>query len=145
MRSICTYFFLLSFLLSISAESVYAAGAAAAPASSQSSANTKKAVIVAKSALFGLGGGLVVGVASQVFKKNTKNIFLAGSLGMYAGIALGIFIISTNSSPRYDGPDTYKDLEDFQSGSLSKPEKTNTIGTIEKKAPIQVALFSTNF
>jgi hypothetical protein len=102
-------------------------------------------MIVAKSAIFGLGGGLVVGLASQVFKKNTKNIFLAGSLGMYAGIGLGIYIISSTHAARYDGPDTYKDLDDFQNGSLNQPEKVNTIGIKDPKEPLKVALFSTNF
>lgn len=66
--------------------------------------------MVAKSALYGFGGGLVVGVASQVFHKKAKNIFMFGSLGLYAGILLGIYVISTSSEPRpYEGPDTYED------------------------------------
>ena len=39
--------------------------------------SAKRAMIVAKSSLYGFGGGLVVGLASQAFKKNTKNIFQA--------------------------------------------------------------------
>ena len=71
----------------------------------------KKGKIIAKSALYGFGGGLVVGLASQVFKRETKNIFLFGSLGLYAGIALGLYVISSNTGPRpYEGPDTYEDF-----------------------------------
>ncbi len=67
--------------------------------------------IVAKSALYGFGGGLVVGLASQVFKKKAKNIFMFGSLGLYAGIFLGIYVLTTSSGPApYEGPDTYDDF-----------------------------------
>lgn len=50
----------------------------------------KRVKIVAKSGVYGFAGGLVVGLASQVFKKKAKNIFLFGSLGLYAGIILGV-------------------------------------------------------
>lgn len=81
----------------------------------------KRAKIVGKSAVYGFGGGLVVGLASQVFKKRTKNIFLCGSLGMYAGIALGIYVISTSRGPApYEGPDTYDDYSErrMETGTL---------------------------
>jgi len=75
----------------------------------------KRVNIVAKSAGYGLVGGLVVGLASQVFQKKVKNIFMFGSLGLYAGILLGIYVVSTSSGPTpYEGPDTYEDF------SLSK-------------------------
>lgn len=71
----------------------------------------KRAKIVGKSAVYGFGGGLVVGLASQAFKRKTKNIFMFGSIGLYAGIVLGIYIISTSSGPApYEGPDTYEDF-----------------------------------
>ena len=81
----------------------------------------KGGIVVAKSAAYGVAGGLVVGLASQVFKKKTKNIFLFGSLGMYAGILLGIYVLSTASGPRtYEGPDTY---DDFSRAPLLLPEE----------------------
>ncbi len=92
------------------------AGAAAPPpppdaAPSSLSMTGKRAKIVAKSAIYGMGGGFIIGLASQVFKKNTQNIFLFGSLGLYAGIALGVYVISTSSGPQpYEGPDTYDDF-----------------------------------
>ena len=74
----------------------------------------KRAKVVGKAALFGTGGGLVVGVASQVFKKNAKNIFVFGSLGLYAGILLGVYVISSSRGPApWEGPDTYEDYGDF--------------------------------
>lgn len=86
----------------------------AAPAEAQS-IGTKRAKVVAKAAIFGFGGGLVVGLASQVFKKKPKNIFLFGSLGMYAGILLGLYVITTSKSPTpYEGPDTYEDFSQLK-------------------------------
>lgn len=74
----------------------------------------KRAKLVGKAALYGFGGGLVVGVASQAFKKKTKNVFLFGSLGLYAGIAMGIYVISTSKpAAPYEGPDTYEDFGDY--------------------------------
>jgi hypothetical protein len=103
-----------------------AAAPAPAPAvasSGGSSVGVKRAKIVVKSAIYGFGGGLVVGLASQVFKKKTKNIFMFGSLGMYAGILLGVYIISTSKAPApYEGPDTYEDFSrnEMQPSSLRK-------------------------
>ena len=37
----------------------------------------KRAKIIGKAAMYGAGGGLVVGLASQVFKKKTKNISIS--------------------------------------------------------------------
>jgi hypothetical protein len=78
---------------------------------------TRKAIIVGKAALYGLGGGLVIGLASQVVKKRTKNIFVAGSLGMYAGIATGLYLIFSAGSgvKEYEGPDTYEDFSGWDS------------------------------
>lgn len=74
----------------------------------------KRAKVVGKAAMYGAGGGLVVGVASQVFKKKAKNIFVFGSLGLYAGILLGIYVVSSPQGPApYEGPDTYEDYGDF--------------------------------
>ncbi|MGZ3712934.1 MAG: hypothetical protein ACXVBE_14315 [Bdellovibrionota bacterium] len=100
----------LSSQASVMAAPPPAAGATAAPAEAQS-IGTKRAKVVAKAAIFGFGGGLVVGLASQVFKKKSKNVFLFGSLGMYAGILLGLYVISTTRTPApYQGPDTYEDF-----------------------------------
>lgn len=95
----------------------------AGPAGEGTSVNTKRALLVGKSAAYGFGGGLVVGLASQVFKRETKNIFLFGSLGLYAGILLGVYIISSSRGPMpYDGPDTYEDYGDFS--LRSRPERS---------------------
>ncbi len=97
----------------------------------------KRGKIVAKSALYGAGGGLVVGLASQVFKKKAKNIFMFGSLGMYAGILLGIYIVSTTSDPKpYEGPDTYDDYGEFS--SLIKPREV--VFEASRKEPLKGAI-----
>ncbi len=80
----------------------------------------KRVKIVGKSALYGLGGGLVVGLASQVFKKKAKNIFMFGSLGLYAGILLGIYVVSSPAGPApYEGPDTYDDFSSQRANPFS--------------------------
>jgi hypothetical protein len=115
----------------------------AAKAEESMSITAKRVTVVAKSAAYGTVGGLVVGLASQVFEKKTKNIFMFGSLGLYAGILLGIYVVSTSSGPApYEGPDTYDDF------SMSK----GVPGTLAyrreelKAAPdVQVNFFSVKF
>lgn len=98
----------------------------------------KRVKLVAKSAVYGTGGGLVVGLASQVFKKKTKNIFVFGSLGLYAGILLGVYIVSTShGTTPYDGPDTYEDYGDF---SQLKPVKSQALLAQEAKSQDAVSM-----
>jgi hypothetical protein len=115
------------------------------PARADESLNVtgKRVKIVAKSALYGFGGGLVVGLASQVFKKKTKNIFLFGSLGLYAGIILGVYVVSTSSGPApYEGPDTYDDF------SWNKAEAPGALARNERRVrepDLQVNLLNLEF
>jgi hypothetical protein len=107
----------------------------------------KRAKVVGKAALYGFGGGLVVGVASQVFKKETKNIFLFGSLGLYAGILLGVYVITSSRGPApYEGPDTYEDYGDF---SLRyRPETSGSVvarAAREKAASAELNLVNVKF
>jgi hypothetical protein len=70
----------------------------------------KKTIVVGKGAMYGAAGGLVVGLASQAFKKKSRNILVFGSLGMYAGIIMGIYALSSSrGASNYEGPDTYDD------------------------------------
>jgi hypothetical protein len=120
-----------------------ARAAAAAEEPSASSVTSKRLKIVAKSALYGFGGGLVVGLASQVFKKNTKNIFMFGSLGMYAGILLGIYVISTSAGPApYEGPDTY---EDFSSYNKFAPPANLLMAKTEQRPELKLNLVNVKF
>ena len=86
----------------------------------------RKAVIVGKAALYGLGGGLVVGLASQVVHKRAKNIFVGGSLGMYAGIITGLYLVlSAGTDTReYEGPDTYEDFSGWDSQIVPPPRES---------------------
>lgn len=92
----------------------------------------RKALVVGRAALYGLGGGLVVGLASQVFKKRVKNIFVGGSLGMYAGIITGVYLVATaGSNPKeYEGPDTY---EDFSGWDSMRAPKTDSLQAFTPK------------
>ncbi len=106
----------------------------------------KKTAIVAKAAAFGLGGGLVVGLASQVVKRKTNNIFLAGSLGMYVGIAMGIYIVTApKGGTPYDGPDTYEDYGNYQSGKLLLPEVESKKLADAKSKAAEVSFVNVNF
>ncbi len=106
----------------------------------------KRMKIVGKSAMYGAGGGLVVGLASQVFKKKTKNIFLFGSLGMYAGILLGVYIISTSRTPTpYEGPDTYEDYGDFSKSNFILPESNFESQLVDSGPSTSVSLLQLSF
>ena len=121
-KVLCVSLLLLSFLQT-GAEAAGEKPEATTGGTSSLTNTGKKTLIVAKGAAFGLGGGLVVGLASQVFKRNSRNIFLFGSLGMYAGMAMGLYLVmAPRGSTPYEGPDTY---EDFNSSSIDpvRPEE----------------------
>ena len=101
----------------------------------------KRAGIIGKSAVAGAAGGMVVGVASQAFKRKTKNIFLFGSLGLYAGIAMGLYIISApRGSTPYEGPDTYEDY-----GSYESSLKRQRPDLLADSLTVEVPVVSVNF
>lgn len=97
------------------------------------SATARKAIIVGKAALYGLGGGLVIGLASQVVNNKTKNIFIGGSLGMYAGILTGLYLVMTagNGAKEYEGPDTYEDFSGWDS-RLYSPQRDTKQAALER-------------
>ena len=100
----------------------------------------KKAKIVGKGALFGLGGGLVIGLASQVVRHNTRTIFLFGSLGMYAGIGMGLYVIlAPKGATPYEGPDTYEDFSQYH------PFSKQFDPMLVKANQIQVPVYSFTF
>jgi hypothetical protein len=106
----------------------------------------KRLKIVGKAAMYGAGGGLVVGLASQVFKKKTKNIFMFGSLGMYAGILLGVYIVSTSRTPTpYEGPDTYEDYGDFSLRSRILPESQLLAKSVSSDPALSLSLLDVSF
>lgn len=104
----------------------------------------KKSVVVGKGAVYGAAGGLVVGLASQAFKKKTRNIFMFGSLGMYAGIIMGIYAVSSaRGSTPYEGPDTYDDYMGKQ--DLLKPAREQELALASQPEDTRVSLFSVSF
>jgi len=140
--------FLATAILLLTTAQAHAAGSAPGNQSTNDDSLTvtgKRVRIVAKSALYGFGGGLVVGLASQVFKKKAKNILLFGSLGLYAGIFLGIYVITTSSGPApYEGPDTYDDFSLNQ--RLKAPDLMASREELRtSKADLKVNLLSLDF
>jgi hypothetical protein len=56
-----------------------------------------------------------------------------GSLGLYAGILVGIYVISSASGPAtYDGPDTYEDFNDFS--WRTQPGRSSSLVGLGEKA-----------
>lgn len=112
------------------------------------SVSTRKAIIVGKAALYGLGGGLVVGLASQVFKKRTKNIFVGGSLGMYAGILTGVYLVMSaggkDDSTDYEGPDTYEDFTGWDS-MVTPPARESQHAMLPREQKFELKLFERSF
>jgi hypothetical protein len=101
----------------------------------------KRAGIVGKTAVAGAAGGLVVGMASQAFKRKTKNIFLFGSIGFYVGILTGIYLITApRGSTPYEGPDTYDDY-----GTDEKAIPHGSQNTVKDPFAVEVSLVSLNF
>lgn len=104
----------------------------------------KRGKVIARSAMYGLAGGLVVGLASQVVKSKVKNIFVGGSLGLYAGILMGVYLTSTaRDNMNYEGPDTYEDYGDF---SKATPEPDRGMQKINPSAQkLEMNLVSLRF
>ncbi len=121
----------------------FAASNAFAASSGSENLNTlgRRAGVVGKAAVAGAAGGLVVGLASQAFKRKAKNIFVCGSLGLYVGIAIGIYLVSApRGSTPYEGPDTY---EDYGSEEGSLKEKPRAL--VVQSPAIEVPVVSVNF
>lgn len=139
---------LSAMLVSVLLLVVCAPPARAAATEESTSVGAKKAKIVAKSALYGFGGGLVVGLASQVFKRKTKNVFLFGSLGLYAGIILGVYVITSSHGPApYEGPDTYEDYSSQREQDLFGPLAASRAerGLLTAKPELKMNLVSLEF
>lgn len=129
---------------------------AAPTTSNAASVLARKSLVVGKAALYGFGGGLIVGLASQVIKKNSKNIFVGGSLGLYAGILTGLYLIwaASDDVKGYEGPDTYDEFQGWDSMILDLPSDMAQVPAIgenrdllqaklEKK--VEISLFTTSF
>ena len=110
------------------------------------SSTTRKAIVVGKAALYGLGGGLVIGLASQVISKNTRNIFIGGSLGMYAGIATGLYLVLTaGSGPKeYEGPDTCEDFSGWDSHNWN-PSPATLQAKLPPKPELEINFYNFRF
>lgn len=92
----------------------------------KSHAIDRKVLLVFKTAGYGAAAGLLVGAATWTLGLGTgRNLFTGASLGLYAGIGLGVYILMTQEEKdRYDrnsnpwsprtpvGPDDWKNEEE---------------------------------
>lgn len=67
---------------------------------------------------YGAGGGAILGLASMAFGTSTRAIAQGASLGLYAGIIFGTYIIISHnnrmSQPSYDNSTPYQDdVDDY--------------------------------
>jgi len=79
-----------------------------------------KAVIVAGT--YGLAAGTLVGFALFPFTKKNRSIFLGSSIGLYLGIAVGLYFIANRYdpnnplSPNYDSPNYDNNGQEYWQG-----------------------------
>ncbi len=104
---------------------------------------------------YGAGGGALLGVASMAFGTSSRAIAQGASLGLYAGLLFGAYILVTheNKGPGYDDRDSpYRDDEgsDYDGGG-EQQESRNYIPSssndriISKVPPIYVNVLTYQF
>lgn len=96
--------------------------------------------------MYGAAGGLVVGLASQAFHRSTRGIFMFGSLGLYAGIAVGLYAITAaKSGTPYEGPDTYDDYIGKQDKLVPEREHEIALAKSQDQQLSRTTLYSLSF
>lgn len=95
-----------------------------AHAASDSSAKAKAFLQVAG---YGTAGGALLGLASMAFGGSSRSVAQGASLGLYAGILFGTYILYTHSYPSGGKID---DSSPYDDGSAEEP---NSFGFLEKK------------
>ena len=55
-----------------------------------------KSKAVVSTALYGAGGGLLLGFASLAFYRRPRNVAQGASLGLYAGILFGSYVVTSH-------------------------------------------------
>lgn len=56
---------------------------------------------------YGAGGGAILGAASMAFGQSSRAIAQGASLGLYAGIIFGTYVLVSHHQRRYGGYDDY--------------------------------------
>ncbi len=72
---------------------------------------------------YGAGLGALLGVASLAFDAKERAVAQGASLGLYAGIIFGIYILSTYGKPKAPEPGTYQDgITPYQNEDIPPPD-----------------------
>lgn len=83
---------------------VVALGMSGATVAQPAHALDKRVKLVFKTAAYGAGAGFLAGGAVWAMGigglDNYRNLFIGTSLGLYAGLALGVFVVATPPEPR---------------------------------------------
>lgn len=49
--------------------------------------------------IYGTGAGTILGMATLPFAQKVRGVFIGSSIGMYLGIATGIYIVTNRNNP----------------------------------------------
>lgn len=104
---------------------------------------------------YGAGGGALLGLASMAFGTSSRAIAMGASLGLYAGILFGTYVLVTHaqaqsggynqSSPYQDGADDYGDYgEDTEAPADSfnrKPQGPELFARVDSTMDASTAAY----
>jgi hypothetical protein len=122
--------------------------------SSLSFASDSKLKVVGTMSAYGVVGGALLGTASMAFGSDSRSIAKGASLGLYAGLIFGSYVIlSYEMKKRGYGesredfyPDSKSQYEDSQSNNnLPEVEHYNLVSFKNNKELKELPLFSINF
>lgn len=98
-----------------------------APSSAQAMGRNTKTLF--KMGAYGVVGGTVLGLATYPFTHKARNIFIGSSIGLYLGLAMGLFYIANdyNVEEPFPGQERteFRAPEPASFGSLARADSQN--------------------
>lgn len=105
---------------------------------------------------YGAGGGALLGAASMAFGTSSRAVSQGASLGLYAGIIFGTFVLVSHhqkrlgtyedsSSPYQDSSDIYGDEYQDDEGGSSNNDESNRDGFFDRFKVIQEKFYGEAF
>ena len=102
-----------------------------------------KVKIMGTMAIYGTAGGALLGLATLAFDGEGRNVAKGASLGLYAGLLFGSYVIISHIAKRnnwggaetsndyYGAPSPYEDAGDYNRMQRSLPERKDRLQQIE--------------